>query len=243
MKKTVVLLGLAFLTLSPAFGQRKKKNKKNKAEVATPVAQAPQGPQNLLDSVSYSFGVSFANNLLSQDKLDSLSTKYVLQGVEEVLNGKGAKWDENEATKIISTYFTRLKELEGAAVKQEGISFLEENKKREEILVTNSGLQIEKLVALDEGTKPSLTDKVKVHYTGTLINGTVFDSSVKRGKPAEFPVNAVIRGWVEALQMMKVGEKWKLYIPYDLAYGSRGTGSIPPYSTLIFEVELLDIVK
>ena len=119
--------------------------------------------------------------------------------------------------------------------------FLEENAKKEGITVLPSGLQYKVLTA-GVGAKPKATDRVKVHYTGSLIDGTVFDSSVRRGQPAEFPVNGVIKGWVEALQMMPVGSKWKLYIPHDLAYGARGAGeSIAPYSTLIFEVELLGI--
>ena len=117
-----------------------------------------------------------------------------------------------------------------------------ENAKKAGVNVTDSGLQYE-ILTEGNGNKPSATDKVRVHYTGTLPDGTVFDSSVARGAPAEFPVNGVIRGWVEALQMMPVGSKWKLTIPHELAYGERGAGaSIPPFSTLVFEVELLDIL-
>ena len=120
--------------------------------------------------------------------------------------------------------------------------FLEENAKKAGVNVTDSGLQYE-ILTEGNGNKPSATDKVRVHYTGTLPDGTVFDSSVARGAPAEFPVNGVIRGWVEALQMMPVGSKWKLTIPHELAYGERGAGaSIPPFSPLVFEVELLDIL-
>ena len=123
-----------------------------------------------------------------------------------------------------------------------GKKFLEENAKKAGVNVTDSGLQYE-ILTEGNGNKPSATDKVRVHYTGTLPDGTVFDSSVARGAPAEFPVNGVIRGWVEALQMMPVGSKWKLTIPHELAYGERGAGaSIPPFSTLVFEVELLDIL-
>lgn len=126
--------------------------------------------------------------------------------------------------------------------KEEGEKFLAENALREEVTVTESGLQYE-ILKEGKGQKPTATDKVKVHYHGTLIDGTVFDSSVDRGEPAVFGVNQVIAGWTEALQLMPVGSKWKLYIPYELAYGERGNSGIQPYSTLIFEVELLGIEK
>ena len=127
--------------------------------------------------------------------------------------------------------------------KLQGKKFLEENGKRSSVVTLASGLQYE-IVAEGNGPKPGPADKVKTHYHGTLINGEVFDSSVERGEPFEFPVNGVIKGWTEALQLMPVGSKWKLYIPYDLAYGERGAGAqIGPFSTLIFEVELIDIVK
>ncbi|MAG43418.1 MAG: hypothetical protein CMH95_03825 [Oceanospirillaceae bacterium] len=122
--------------------------------------------------------------------------------------------------------------------------FLAKNAEREEVKVTDSGLQYEVLTSVEEGESPAATDTVRVHYHGTLIDGEVFDSSVQRGQPAEFPVNGVIRGWVEALQMMKPGEKWKLFIPADLAYGARSPSpKIPANSALVFEVELLEIVK
>ena len=125
---------------------------------------------------------------------------------------------------------------------EEGIRFLEENAKRSEVNSTESGLQFEVLTQ-GEGTIPSRQDRVRVHYTGTLTDGTVFDSSVQRGEPAEFPVSGVIPGWIEALTLMPVGSKWKLTIPQNLAYGERGAGAaIPPFSTLVFEVELLEIL-
>lgn len=126
--------------------------------------------------------------------------------------------------------------------KKAGEDFLAKNKEKQGVVTTASGLQYE-IIKEGKGAKPSATDKVKVHYTGTLIDGTVFDSSVQRGEPAEFPVNAVIKGWTEALQLMPVGSKWKLYIPQELAYGERSQNPIPPFSTLIFEVELLSIEK
>jgi FKBP-type peptidyl-prolyl cis-trans isomerase FkpA len=130
----------------------------------------------------------------------------------------------------------KLSETNGA----EGIKFLADNKAKEGVQVTASGLQY-KVITAGNGVKPKATDSVKVHYTGKLVNGTVFDSSVQRGEPVEFPVNGVIPGWVEALQLMPQGSKWELYIPSDLAYGPAGQQSIPPASTLIFEVELLEV--
>ena len=132
-------------------------------------------------------------------------------------------------------------ELRYGAAKAEGEKFLQENALREEVKVTDSGLQYE-VLKLGKGAKPTAESTVKVHYEGTLIDGTVFDSSYQRGEPIEFPLNGVIRGWTEGLQLMPVGSKYKLYIPYELGYGDRGAGSsIPPYSTLIFTVELLEI--
>ena len=135
------------------------------------------------------------------------------------------------------------KEQATAGLRQEGEAFLAENAKRAEVKVTESGLQYE-IITDGKGAKPTASDRVKVHYHGTLINGTVFDSSVMRNEPATFGVTQVIAGWVEALQLMTVGSKWKLYIPSDLAYGAHGAGDvIKPHTALIFEVELLDIIK
>ncbi len=150
--------------------------------------------------------------------------------------------DINAAFKVIQEKIQAQKEQEAETLGTEGKAFLEENAKREEVTVTPTGLQYEVLVA-GEGARPVHTNTVRTHYHGTLIDGTVFDSSYDRGQPAEFPVGGVIAGWTEALQMMQVGSKWRLYVPYNLAYGERGAGgAIGPYATLIFDVELLDIV-
>jgi len=127
------------------------------------------------------------------------------------------------------------------AAAAEGRAFLVENAKREGVVVLESGLQYEVLTA-GEGAKPSREDSVRTHYHGTLIDGSVFDSSYQRGQPAEFPVGGVIAGWTEALQLMNAGSKWRLYVPSELAYGAQGVGSIPPHSTLVFDVELLDVL-
>ncbi|MCL4125549.1 UNVERIFIED_CONTAM: hypothetical protein GTU68_022406 [Idotea baltica] len=146
-----------------------------------------------------------------------------------------------EADGIFRTYMTGLQAEQSKAAATEGEVFLAENAKRAEVTTTASGLQYEVLSSGD-GAKPEASQTVEVHYHGTLINGTVFDSSVQRGKSISFPVTGVIPGWVEALQLMSVGDKWKLFIPQELAYGAQGAGgSIPPYSALVFEVELLGI--
>ncbi len=151
--------------------------------------------------------------------------------------------DLNEAFGIVSQKMQELEQAEAKEKSAEGEAFLVENAKRDEVTVTESGLQYE-VLATGEGEKPTAASTVRTHYHGTFINGDIFDSSVDRGQPAEFPVGGVIAGWTEALQLMTEGSKWRLYVPYNLAYGERGSqGAIPPYATLVFEVELLSIVS
>ena len=150
--------------------------------------------------------------------------------------------DSNEAREIVNKYFEELEAKMGAVAIEQGQAFLEENKKGPGVVVLPSGLQYE-IIKEGTGKKPKATDQVRCHYEGTLIDGTLFDSSIQRGEPAVFGVNQVIPGWVEALQLMPEGSKWKLYIPSELGYGARGAGEmIPPHSTLIFEVELLEVL-
>ena len=193
-----------------------------------------------MDSLSYSLGILVAKNLQSQGftKLDANS---LAQGLNDVLNGGTLAIGPDQANIIVQNHVTKQKEMTSAESLEKGRKFLEANGKREGVVTLASGLQYE-VMKSGTGPMPKASDKVTVHYHGTLIDGTVFDSSVERGKPATFPVNGVIKGWVEALQLMKVGDKWKLFIPADLAYGSRGAGSdIGPNEALIFEVELLGI--
>jgi FKBP-type peptidyl-prolyl cis-trans isomerase FklB len=151
--------------------------------------------------------------------------------------------DLNEAFSVISKKMQELEQEQAKEQSADGEAYLAENAKREEVTVTESGLQYE-VLATGDGEKPTAQSTVRTHYHGTFINGDVFDSSVDRGQPAEFPVGGVIAGWTEALQMMTEGSKWRLYVPYNLAYGERGSqGAIPPYATLVFEVELLTIVS
>jgi len=159
-----------------------------------------------------------------------------------VMENTTPELDVEKANNILQQFFSELEKKKFQANIEEGELFLEENSKRTEVTTLVSGLQYE-IIQKGEGATPASTDKVKCHYHGTLVDGTVFDSSVQRGEPAEFPVNGVIQGWVEALQLMQVGSKWRLYVPSNLAYGERGAGGvIGPHATLIFEVELLAIV-
>jgi FKBP-type peptidyl-prolyl cis-trans isomerase FklB len=193
------------------------------------------------DSISYSLGVSIANNL-KQGNLDDVNVDIMAQGMKDFFANKPAMTVQ-ACEGAIQTYMSGKEKEKGAANESKGKAFLEENKKKEGIVTTASGLQY-KVVKMGTGAKPTLNDKITAHYHGTLIDGTVFDSSVDRGQPASFPVTGVIPGWTEALQLMPVGSKWMLYLPSNLAYGERGAGGkIGPNTALIFEVELLSIDK
>ncbi len=199
-----------------------------------------QAQETDMDSVSYSLGVLMAQNLKGQG-FDELDTRSLAAAMDAVLNGEELAIDIDRAQGIVQEYLTGKQQEQFAAVKDAGETFLAANAERPEVTVMPSGLQYE---VLQEGTgaKPTTSDKVTVHYHGTLIDGTVFDSSVNRGEPASFGVTQVIQGWVEGLQLMPVGAKYKFYIPFNLAYGERGAGqNIPPFSALVFEVELLEI--
>lgn len=194
-----------------------------------------------MEKVSYALGLSLGNNLLGSG-VTALDYAKLAKGIQDVMEQKEPEIGYQEAQAIISEFFQALQAKVSEAAQQEGKAFLVENAQRTEVVTLTSGLQYEVITA-GTGAIPAASDSVKVHYHGSLIDGTVFDSSVNRGEPATFGVTQVISGWVEALQLMPVGSKWKLYIPSDLAYGAQGAGqSIAPHTTLIFEVELLDIV-
>ncbi|HET7732655.1 MAG TPA: FKBP-type peptidyl-prolyl cis-trans isomerase [Paludibacter sp.] len=181
------------------------------------------------------------NNLLGSG-VTALDYAKLAKGIQDVMEQKEPEISYQDAQAIINDFFQALQAKVSEAAQSEGKAFLEANAKRPEVVTLASGLQYEVMTA-GTGVTPTASDSVKVHYHGSLIDGTVFDSSVKRGEPATFGVTQVISGWVEALQLMPVGSKWKLVIPSDLAYGAQGAGqAIAPHSTLIFEVELLDIV-
>jgi FKBP-type peptidyl-prolyl cis-trans isomerase FklB len=191
------------------------------------------------DSISYSVGVMLASNL-KQQGLDQVDLDIVMAGLKETLSGEG-KVDQQEAGQVLKQYLTERQAVQLKENAAKGKEFLAENATKEGVTTLESGLQY-KVLKEGEGTIPTASDRVQVHYHGTLIDGTVFDSSVERGDPATFGVTQVIQGWVEALQLMPVGSKWRLFIPSELAYGDRGAGGlIGPNSALIFDVELLDI--
>ncbi|MCF2491844.1 FKBP-type peptidyl-prolyl cis-trans isomerase [Dyadobacter chenhuakuii] len=249
LEKTILAALVAgVLVTTGSEAQTIKKTTKPAATVkkapSTPVkaAATPAVLKNKMDSLSAAIGVSFSNSLNSQG-ISDINTEVLTKTINASLKGGKTAFTPEDANKFIGEYFQKLTEEKGAVFRVEGEKFLEENKKKEGVVTTESGLQYQ-IIKAGEGPKPAATDKVKTHYHGTLTNGTVFDSSVERGEPVEFPVNGVIKGWTEALQLMPVGSKWKLFIPYQLAYGERAAGpQIPAYSALVFEVELLEIVK
>lgn len=195
-----------------------------------------------MDELAYSLGVNTAFGLVSQGyKINDFES--FLLGFKDLLDQKQLQLEPQKINDLISKEHHRIQKEMHAGVIEESKKFLDDNAKRKEVVVLPSGLQYEILVE-GKGQKPKSTDMVTTHYHGTLPNGTVFDSSVKRGQPATFPVNGVIKGWIEALQLMPCGSKWKLFIPSDLAYGAQGAGGqIPPHQALVFEVELIDISK
>lgn len=199
-----------------------------------------EAQENYMDSVSYSLGVMVAQNL-KQQGVKNINKESFVQAFEDVLEDNELKIDPQSASDVVNQFFVKQEESKFAMNKEAGEMFLSKNKERPEVITTESGLQYE-ILSRGEGTKPTLSDKVKVHYHGTLTNGDVFDSSVQRGEPISFPLNGVIKGWQEGVQLMNVGSKYKFYIPYDLAYGANAAGAkIKPFSALVFEVELLGI--
>ena len=195
-----------------------------------------------MDKVSYALGLSIGNNFQNSG-INDLQIEDFVKGLKDILGGQTPEISYDEAKQVINDYFMKLQKEKFEINKKAGEEFLNINKGKAGVVTLPSGLQYQ-VLQKGEGPKPTASDKVKCHYHGTLINGTVFDSSVQRGEPAVFGVSQVIPGWVEALQLMPVGSNWRLFIPSDLAYGEHGAGeAIEPNSALVFDVELLDIVK
>ena len=193
-----------------------------------------------MDKISYALGLSMGQNLMGSG-VEKLNYQDLAAGIEDVLTHAQPKITYQEAQQVLNQFFQELEAKVAGAAKAEGEKFLAENAKREGVKTTASGLQYE-ILEPSLGQKPKATDTVRVHYEGTLIDGTVFDSSYRRGESITFPLNGVIKGWTEGLQLMSIGSKYKFFIPYQLAYGELGAGaSIPPYAALIFTVELLGI--
>lgn len=259
MKKTIVVIGVITLTLSSCVSKKKytelmteknnitterdnfrTENTKQIAQIEA-LKNKKMDLNSEIDKVSYALGVNIGNSIKAQG-LTSVNSEAFATALDATFNGVTPQISMQQSQEILQTYFGRLQAKQTEAAQKIGKEFLAENAKKEGVVVLPSGLQYV-VITKGTGTIPKSTDKVKTHYHGTLIDGTVFDSSVERNSPATFPVTGVIQGWIEALQLMPVGSKWKLFIPSDLAYGERGQGSIQPHSTLIFEIELLEIVK
>jgi FKBP-type peptidyl-prolyl cis-trans isomerase FklB len=231
MKKIVVGTLLLF---SLSVQAQKKKPVAKKAPVRT-AASTSRSLKNITDSASYALGLSVAN-FYKQQGFKNLNTALIAQAINDVQAGKPPIFSEDEANETIMFFVNP----DLRTTIQEGKRFMEKNKTRTGIKTTASGIQYEVLKE-GSGAKPKAFDTVVVNYVGTLLNGTEFDNSVKRGQPVEFKLNQVIKGWTEGLQLMSVGSKYKFYIPYNLAYGLNGNGPIPGGATLVFEVELLNI--
>ena len=193
-----------------------------------------------MDKISYALGLSLGQNLMGSG-VTTLNYQDLAKGIQDVLEHQQPQITYQEAQQVLNRFFAELEQKIAGKAKEEGEKFLAENAKRAGVKTTPSGLQYE-VIDATIGQKPTATDTVRVHYEGTLVDGTVFDSSYKRGEPISFGLNQVIKGWTEGLQLMSIGSKYKLYIPYQLGYGTQGAGAnIPPYSALIFTVELLGI--
>jgi FKBP-type peptidyl-prolyl cis-trans isomerase FklB len=199
--------------------------------------------KNSADSAGYALGVRIGQNLKAQG-FDAINLPNLYRAIGDVFTGKASALPEAVLDKCIGEFVQKANEQKSAGAKKEGVEFLAANAKKPGVVTLASGLQYIVVKAGADTTRPKLTDKVKCHYHGTLLNGSIFDSSMDRGEPVVFPVNGVIKGWQEALQLMTVGSKWKLYVPSDLAYGdSSPSPSIGPGSLLVFDVELISIEK
>ncbi len=200
-----------------------------------------------MDKVSYALGLGIGRQL-AQMGADGLDINDFAQAIKDILAGREPQVSDAEAQAIVSDFFAQQEAKQRAAAaekykdsKEKGEQWLAENAKKEGVVTLPSGLQYQ-VLREGNGRQPKATDAVKCHYEGLLIDGTVFDSSYQRGEPATFPLNGVIRGWTEGLQLMKEGAKFRFFIPYNLAYGERGAGqSIPPFAALIFDVELIEV--
>jgi FKBP-type peptidyl-prolyl cis-trans isomerase len=214
-----------------------------KTPAKKPVTKKTTAPtstlKNLTDSASYAIGLSVAN-FYNQQGLKSINTAMVSKAISDVYNKKKPLIDETQANEVIMSCMNEAQMAKSKPIVSAGEEFLRKNRANPSVKTTTSGLQYE-VVKEGTGPKPSATDTVTVHYRGTLIDGTEFDNSYTRGEPATFPLNRVIPGWTEGVQLMSTGSKYKLYIPYQLGYGLNGQGPIPPGSVLVFEVELISI--
>jgi FKBP-type peptidyl-prolyl cis-trans isomerase FklB len=241
--KLLIITILSISFLMPGMAQNKKertkKSKKNKTEALADTAFL----KTRIDSVSYGLGILFGSNL-KRGGIDSLNSQLLTRGFDEALKDQKTRITPDVANALLNQYAMELNKAKGQKNLAAGQAFLEKNKADSGVVVLPSGLQY-KIIKAGTGEKPTLNNKVTVHYHGTLIDGTVFDSSIQRGEPIELTVGGVIEGWKEALQLMPVGSKWKLFVPSNLGYGETGAQGSPigPNSALIFDVELISINK
>lgn len=243
MKKIIITFLLPLCAFT-AMSQAKKTATPVKKVVPakTTVTPVPQQPtfKSTLDSASYAFGATMATNM-KKDGLKALNYELLVKGLKDAFAGQPLSIPTEQSQEVISALFLKVTKEKFAPTIEEGKSFLEKNKTQSGVQTTPSGLQYQVLTK-GTGIKPTASDTVLVNYRGTLLNGTEFDSSYKRNEPLSLPLNSVIPGWTEGVQLMSTGSKYKFFVPYNLAYGERGAGGdIPPYSTLIFEIELLKV--
>jgi FKBP-type peptidyl-prolyl cis-trans isomerase FklB len=242
MKKIAIALLLPLCSVA-ALAQTSKKTTPAKKAPAAKSAQKPIAKptfKSTLDSASYSFGITMATNM-KKDGLNALNYDLFVKGLQDAFNEKPFALTTQASQAAINNLFASLSKKKFGPAIAEGAAFLENNKKQPGVQVTASGIQYQ-VITKGTGVMPKATDTVLVHYKGTLLNGKQFDSSYDRNEPISFPLNGVIAGWTEGVQLMPAGSKYKFFIPYNLAYGERGAGQdIPPYSTLIFEIELLKV--
>jgi FKBP-type peptidyl-prolyl cis-trans isomerase len=230
--KKVFIMATAFVALSAAAQKKPAPVKKTTTTPTSPL-------KNLTDSASYAIGVSVAS-FYAQQGITNLNTSLVAKAINDVLGKKTLLLNEYQSNSVMMQCISKAQETKARPAIEAGKKFLAQNKTKAGVKTTASGLQYE-VIKEGTGRKPTTTDTVTVHYVGTLLNGQEFDNSFKRGEPISFPVTGVIRGWTEALQLMPEGSKYKLYIPYELAYGPNDNGPIPGGSMLTFEVELLKV--
>lgn len=236
MKKIILVICI----FSVAFAKAQTKKTTTVKNTVT-VKPTPANPKVSIDSFSYALGVNIASNLKTQG-IEQINYMSLQKAMGDVFTKKPLLLNEIQCKTAIQQKIMKNMSSKNSAAKEEGKKFLAENKKRPGVIELPSGLQYE-IIKKGTGEKPKATDTVKAHYAGSLINGQEFDNSYKRGEPLQIPVNGVIQGWVQALQLMPVGSKWKLFIPSELGYGENGAGSaIPGGATLIFDIELLEIV-
>lgn len=240
MKKLLFVSLISTAAISFSYGQTKPAAKST-AKPAVKSTATTITLKNMVDSASYAIGVSEAR-FMKQQGITKINSAIVAKAIEDVMNNKQTVLNDQQCNTAVMGYITTIQKQKSKGSIEEGEKFLVENKKRPEVKSTPSGLQYE-VIKEGSGAHPTPEDSVTCHYAGSLTNGTEFESSYKRGEPITFALRGVIPGWTEGLQYMTVGSKYKFYIPYNLAYGTQDNGPIPGGSTLIFEVELLEIKK